>query len=155
MNIVDKLNDWWSNGVDTAHIYDSFIATFTAQEVLRGVDHFIDEHAPQPKEAYEHGGAVTTAILWMLCGHKTCGFPPNGLVDRIAKHYGFDYRTVTPRCALRQALAARLILRQADRQLSRYWPVEGGLLDAIVCKLDGAHDVYQLSTEVLNTVLDN
>lgn len=151
--IQDKIDQWTQKKV-TADLYEQFTGFFTAREVLDCADVWIDSFTQRPKESFENGGAVFATIAWLLRDAHG-GHWDVKLVDRICAHYGFDYKTVTPRSALRKALCARLYLRRADEQLGKLWPVNKDLVEAVVCKLDGAHDVYELNTEVLDTILHN
>ena len=159
--IKSKIETWESTEVDQADIVARFTQHFSAREVLDCVDVWIDTVSPmlvvagskRPKEAFFNGGAVFATIVWLLGKHDY--YYTNVDVETIMKHYAFDNHTVSPRCALRKSMCARLHLRQADRQLSRLWPVDHDLIEAIVCKLDNTQEVYDLSTDVLDAVLHN
>lgn len=151
--IKSIVKTWGENATDLSQVelYESFIKTFTKKNVLDIIDYFVDNISEQQIEAYNNGGAVYATISWML---PIQGFR-NTLVDKIATHYGFDHTTVSPRCALRKALCARIHLRKADNELSKIWPINVDLINAIVCKLNDEQDVYDLYTDFLDTVLDN
>lgn len=148
---VDSWRDKASQFGSKDELVESFIDTFTKKDVLDITDYFVDNISPYAVDAYNNGGAVHAAIAWVL---PTQGFRIE-TVDRIKDHFGLDYTTVSPRCALRKALCARLFLRKADEQLGKMWPVNVDLINAIVCKLNDEQDVYDLSTDVLDTVLSN
>ncbi len=159
--IKEKIQAWKDLKIESAtplgqtgpDILGCFTRHFSARQVLDCVDVWIDTESERPKDAFDNGGAVFATVVWLLNMHHVRW--STKMVDQICEHFGFDYRTVSPRCALRKAMSARLHLREADKQLSRLWPVDRDLVETIVCKLDNVHDVYELNTDVLDTVLHN
>jgi len=137
---------------DNKDVYTSFINQIDEKSLNRWVDDWVKKHSKFDVEYWSQGGAYRAAIGWLL-DYKQARTTPN-IVDLIMEHYKKDEHSTPPKMALRLSMVARLIQRQADKELRKHWQIDEDLINAIIIKLKEPSDVYELNDSLLSTILE-
>jgi len=152
MDSHQKSKDLTTIEFDSKDVYTSFINQIDVKSLNQLVDNWISNHSKFDIEYWSQGGAYRAAIGWLL--DQKQARTTSDIVDLIMNHYNKDENSTPPKMALRQAMAARLIKRQADKELRKHWQIDEDLINAIVIKLKEPSDVYELNDSLLDTILE-
>ena len=143
-------------------VFSYFKENVSLLEVNLFVDYWIKNESKFPAKSWSAGGAHRAALGWLLGKYNkrsldikriTGSISSMDMVDKLMEYYEFDDQSVSPKMALRLAMEARLLVRDADKKLSEHWFINKDLIDAVVIKLDKPSDVYDLDDSLLDTML--